>query len=80
MAAILYRYAGYKGYDVTAAANLNAYTDAADISGWAEKAMRWTNAEGLITGRTTTTLVSGGTATRAEVASILKRFVEGIVE
>jgi len=80
MAAILYRYAGYKGYDVTAAANLSAYTDAADISGWAEKAMRWANAEGLITGRTTTTLVSGGTATRAEVASILNRFVEGFVE
>jgi hypothetical protein len=80
MAAILYRYAGYKGYDVTAAANLSAYTDAADISGWAEKAMRWANAEGLITGRTTTTLTPKGNATRAEVASILKRFVEGFVE
>jgi len=80
MAAILYRYAGYKGYNVTAVANLSAYTDAAAISSWAEKAMSWANAEGLITGRTTTTLVSGGTATRAEVASILKRFVEGFVE
>ncbi len=80
MAAILYRYAGYKGYDVTATANLSSYTDGADISGWAEKAMSWANAKGLITGRTATTLVSGGTATRGEVASILKRFVEGFVK
>lgn len=80
MASILHRYASYKGYDVTAATNLNAYTDAADISSWAQTAMSWANAEGLITGRTTTTLASGGTATRAEVASILKRFVEGFVK
>ena len=80
LAAILYRYAGFKGYDVTAAADLSAYSDAAEISSWAEQAMRWANAEGLISGRTTTTLVPGGTATRAEVASILKRFVESFVE
>ncbi len=80
VASILHRYASYKEYAVTAAANLSAYTDAADISSWAEKAMSWANAEGLITGRTTTTLASDGTATRAEVASILKRFVEGFVE
>ena len=80
MAALLYNYASYKGYDVTAIANLSAYTDAAAISSWAEKAMSWANAEGLITGRTATTLAPAGNATRAEVASILKRFVEGIVE
>jgi len=80
MAAILYSYASYKGYDVTATANFSAYTDAAEISSWAKQAMGWANAKGLITGRTATTLVPGGTATRAEVASILKRFVEGFVE
>jgi hypothetical protein len=80
MASILYRYASYKGYDVTAAANLTVYTDVADISSWAQTAMSWANARGLITGRTTTNLVSGGTATRAEVAAILKRFVESFVK
>ena len=80
MASILYRYASYKGYDVTATANLSAYTDEEEISNWAKEAMNWANAEGLITGRTKTTLVPGGTATRAEVASILKRFVESFME
>lgn len=80
MAAILYRYASYKGYDVTAATDLSTYTDAVDISNWAEKSMSWANAEGLITGRTATTLAPVGNGTRAEVAIILKRFVEGFVE
>jgi hypothetical protein len=80
MAAILYRYAGYKGYAVTAGANLSIYADAADISPWARTVMSWANAEGLITGRTATTLAPGGNATRAEAAAILKRFVEDFVK
>ncbi len=79
MAAILYNYAKHKGYDVTATADLSAYTDAAEISGWAQSAMQWANAGGLIAGTTPATLEPAGTATRAQVASILMRFVENVV-
>ncbi len=80
MAAILYRYAQYKGYDTKATADLAAYTDVQSVSDWALAAMQWANASGLINGRTETTLVPGGTATRAEVASILMRFCENIAK
>ena len=80
MAAILYRYAGYKGYDVGEAADLSGYTDAGDISGYAAEAMAWANAMGIITGRTETTLVPSATATRAEAAAILMRFCENVVK
>ena len=76
MAKMLYSYADYKGYDTTAAADLAAYTDADEISDWALAAMRWANAEEVITGRTATTLVPLGDATRAEVATIFMRFME----
>ena len=76
MAVMLYRYAQYKGYDLKAGADLSQYTDAADISNWALEAIAWANAEGLITGRTAATIVPGGTATRAEAATILMRFLE----
>ena len=75
-AAVLYRYAGYKGYDVSGSADLSSYTDASSISGWALTAMKWANNAGLINGRTETTLVPGGNATRAEAAAILMRFVK----
>ena len=78
MAVMLYRYAQYKGYDLNAGADLSAYTDAASISSWALEAMEWANAEGLITGRTATTIVPDGTATRAEAATILMRFLQGV--
>lgn len=80
MAAILYRYAQYKGYDVTAAADLKDFTDASSVSTWAKDPMKWTNAEGLITGTTSTTLSPTGSATRAQVATILMRFCENIVK
>lgn len=78
MAAMLYRYAQYKKYDTGKAADLSGYTDAADIGGWAMEAMQWAVAEGLITGRTATTLVPAGNATRAEAATILMRCLEGL--
>lgn len=74
-AAIMYRYANFKGYDTSKTADLSGYTDAGSISGYAVDAMKWANAENLITGRTTTTLVPRGEATRAEVAAILMRFI-----
>ena len=79
MAAVLYRYAQFKGYDVTASNDLSSYTDASRISAYATTAMQWANAEGLITGNTTTTINPIGNATRAEVATILMRFCENIV-
>ena len=81
MAAILYRYAQYKGYDTSVGGmSLAEYTDADQISSYATTAMQWANENGLITGRTDTTLVPQGTATRAEVATILMRFCEDIAK
>lgn len=80
MAAILYRYASFKGYDVTATTSLSDYTDAAQISGYATTAMQWANAEGLITGVTNTELYPTGNATRAQVATIFMRFCENIAK
>ena len=76
LAAMLYRYAKLKGYDVSASADISGYADASSVSGWATDAMRWAVSAGLINGRTATTLAPQGNATRAEVASILMRFMQ----
>ena len=73
LAAMLYRYAKLKGYDVSASADISAYTDASSVSSWAKEAMQWAVGAGLINGRTATTLAPQGNATRAEVAAILMR-------
>ncbi len=78
MAAILYRYAQYKEYDVSASAELTAFSDAASVSGYAVDAMKWANAAGLINGVTSSKLAPGNSAVRAQVASILMRFCENI--
>lgn len=80
LAAMLYRYAKLKGYDVSASADISAYTDASSVSSWATDAMRWAVGAGLINGRTATTLAPQGNATRAEVAAILMRFAQKIVK
>ena len=82
MAAILYRYAQLKGYDVSVGENTNilSYTDAASISEYAIPAMQWACGAGLITGDTATTLNPLGNATRAEVATILMRFLEQLAK
>lgn len=74
MAAILYRYATYKGYDVTARANLESFRDAGQIGSYATEAMSWGNACGLINGVGNDLLSPRGSATRAQVAAILMRF------
>jgi len=76
LATILHRYTSLKGGDVTATTDLAKFEDATEISTWATDAMKWANAEGLITGRTATTLAPKGTATRAEVATILMRYIQ----
>ena len=80
MAAILYRYADYKGYDVRASARLSGFADEDQVSDWAEEAMSWAVAEDLMDGKGNNRLDPTGTATRAEVATILMRFCETIVE
>ena len=60
--------------------DVSAYEDKGSISSWAMEAVEWANAEGLITGRTEYTLVPNGTATRAEAATILMRFLEGLAK
>ena len=78
MAAVLRGYAEFKGYDVAAADNLTAFSDAGDVSAWALTSMKWAVAEKLIRGMTATTLAPRGNATRAQVATILMRFIEGV--
>ena len=80
LAVILYRYAVYKGYDVSIGEDTNilSYTDFADLSEYAIPAMQWACGAGVITGVTDATLVPQGTATRAQCAAMLMRFCEAI--
>ena len=73
LATMLWRYAGSPG----ASADLSGYTDAASVSDWAAPAMAWCVEQGIIGGTSTTTLSPQGEATRAQVATILMRFIEG---
>lgn len=75
-AVILRNYAQFAGQDTAAGAFQASFTDADTISDWALDAMQWANANGLIHGRTPTSLAPRGTATRAEAAAILQRFME----
>lgn len=79
-AQMLYNYAVYKGYDLSAAANLSKFPDGKNVSTWAEKAMRWANGNELINGHDDGRLDPGGTAIRAQAASILMRFDQNLVE
>ena len=79
MTLILQGYARLEGRDVSARADLSAYTDAGKVSGYALESMRWARAVGLINGTTPTTLTPAGTATRAQAAVILQGFCENVV-
>lgn len=74
MAAILYRYASYKGYDVTKTADLSGYSDVGNISGYAGPAMSWANANSPVNGKGGGVLDPKGRALRCEAAEILYRF------
>lgn len=80
MAAILYRYAQYKGYDVTKKADLSGYSDNGQVSAYAKEALAWANAAKLINGVTNITLAPQGNATRAQVSAILHRFCDSVVK
>ena len=79
-ATMLYRYAAAKGYDVSIgeSTNILSYADFASISEYAIPAMQWACGSGIVTGVTESTLVPQGTATRAQCAAMLMRFIEGV--
>ena len=79
-AQMLYNYAKYKGYDLTAEGDLSQFPDSGSVADWAEAAMSWANGNQLINGHDDGTLEPGGTTTRAQAASILMRFDQNVVE
>ena len=74
LATMLWRYAG----SPSVSNSLSGYTDAGTVSSYAQQAMAWCVEQGIIGGTTTTTLSPQGPATRAQVATILMRFIEGL--
>ncbi|NCC67915.1 MAG: DUF4430 domain-containing protein, partial [Clostridia bacterium] len=75
-AVILYRYALLRNMNTSKATELSQYSDACALSSWSQDAMRWANANRLITGTTANTLSPKGSMTRAQAATILMRFSE----
>ena len=78
LAAIFYRYADYKGYDLTVKGNLDKFKDADKITDYAKTAMGWAVGSGLVKGKSGNLLDPQGTATRAEIAAMLHRFIEEV--
>ena len=80
MAVMMYRYAGYKGYDTNGKTDFGEFTDAGRVSGFAKEAMQWAVGNKIITGKTNDDgsfrLDPQGNASRAECAIIIKRFME----
>ncbi len=77
LAAVLYRYAQYKGADVGAGGALDRFTDTAEISGYAREPMAWAVEQGIITGKGGGVLAPKGQATRGETAAMLMRYLQG---
>ena len=75
MATILFRYAGKKGVDVSGRGELDGFPDRNQVSSWAEDALQWCAAREIIRG-SEGKLLPGGSATRAQVAAVLMRFIE----
>lgn len=80
LAQMLYNYAEYKQYDLTASGDLIAFPDGNNVQGWAKTAMSWANGNQLINGFEDDTLRPGGDSTRAQAASILMNFDVNLVE
>lgn len=79
-AQMLYNYAKYKGYDLSAEGDLSTFPDANSIADWAEAAMRWANGNQLINGHDDGTIDAAGIGTRAQAASILMKFDQNLAE
>ena len=78
LAVILYRYAAYQGYDVSQRADLSGFGDASSISGYAQEALSWAHAQGLVLGFEDGSLRPQGTASRAQIAAVLMRFLAAV--
>ena len=78
LAAMLYRYAQNKKYDVSGAKSLDGYTDAQSVSSYAVPALQWACGAGVMNGKSGSKLDPKGYATRAEVAAMLMRFCENV--
>ena len=78
LAAILYRYAAYQGYDVSQRADLSGFGDASSISDYAQEALSWAHAQGLVLGFEDGSLRPQGTASRAQIAAVLMRFLAAV--
>lgn len=79
-AQMMYNYAKFKGYDLTAGGDLTQFPDAGAISDWAETALSWANGKSLINGHDNGTIDPQGNTTRAQAASIMKNFDLKVVE
>ena len=79
-AQMLYNYAKYKGYDLTAEGDLSQFPDSGSVANWAETAMSWANGNELINGHDDGTIDAAGTAIRAQAASILMKFDQNLTE
>ena len=75
MATVLYRYAQYKGADVSASGDIGGFVDSANVSSWAADAVKWAVGSGLVNGVEGNALAPQGTSTRAQAATVLMRFV-----
>lgn len=76
LAVMLYRYARSKDYDTTARATLSNFADAVQVSGYAEEALQWAIAVGILNGTDGNRLDPLGSATRAQCAAMLVRFLD----
>ena len=79
-AVMLYNYAKYKGYDLTATGDLTQFPDAGSISSWAETALSWANGNGLINGHENGTIDPKGSTIRAQAASIMANFDQNVAK
>lgn len=79
-AQILYNYATFKGYGLSASADLSKFPDAGQVSSWAETALSWANGNGLINGHDDGRLDPKGSTIRAQAASILMNFDKGFAQ
>ena len=79
-AVMLYKYARFKGYDLTATGDLTQFPDAGSISSWAETALSWANGNGLIKGHENGTIDPKGSTIRAQAASIMANFDQNVAK
>ena len=78
MATVLYRYAQYKGADVSASGDLSGFVDSANVSSWAADAVKWAVGSGLVNGVEGNALAPQGTSTRAQAAAVLMRLSQAM--